>query len=99
MTFILPPECSFWLPGVLGAKVEEPVMILGEVASWCGFTWRLSLPTLGVDVDGLAYPLHWPTVCSYQMRGHGLLLGVILSYCCSGHNAAAPFRGCEAPRA
>jgi hypothetical protein len=32
--------------------------ILGEVALRSGFTWQLSLPTWGVDVDGLAYPLH-----------------------------------------
>jgi hypothetical protein len=24
---------------------------------------------MGVDVDGLAYPLHCPMVCSHQMRG------------------------------
>jgi hypothetical protein len=33
------------------------------------FTWRLSLPMWGVDVDGLAYPLHRPTVRSRQPRG------------------------------
>jgi hypothetical protein len=33
-------------------------MILGEVASRSGFTWWLSLPTWGVNMDGLAYPLH-----------------------------------------
>jgi hypothetical protein len=34
------------------------MMILGEVASRYGFTWRLSLPTWGGgvgDVDGLRY--------------------------------------------
>jgi hypothetical protein len=59
-------------------------MIYGEVASWCGFTWRLSLPTWVVDVDGIAYPLHRPMVCSFQTRGQGLLLGIVLSYRCSG---------------
>jgi hypothetical protein len=38
---------------------------------------------LGVDVDGLAYSLHWPTVCSFQMRGLGLLPGTVLSCRCS----------------
>jgi hypothetical protein len=35
----------------------------------------------GVDVDGLAYPLHRPMVCSCQVRGQDLLLGVVLSCC------------------
>jgi hypothetical protein len=34
---------------------------------------------VGVDMDELAYPLHWPTICSYQMRGHGLLPDAVLS--------------------
>jgi hypothetical protein len=59
-------------------------MILGEVASRCGFSWLLSLPTLGVDVDRLVYPLHQFIVCSYQMMGHGFLPGAILSCQCSG---------------
>jgi hypothetical protein len=59
-------------------------MILGEFTLWCGFTWQLSLPTWGVDVDGLACPLHRPTVRSYQTRGQSLLSGTILSCCCSG---------------
>jgi hypothetical protein len=41
-----------------------PGMSLGEVASRSGFTCHV-----GVDVDGLAYPLHRPTARSYQMRG------------------------------
>jgi hypothetical protein len=39
---------------------------------------------VGDDVDGLAYPLHRPMVCSCQMRGHNLLLGAVLSYRYSG---------------
>jgi hypothetical protein len=49
--------------------------IPGEVASRSGFTWWLSLLTWGgggVKVDGLAWPLHWPTTRSYQARGQGL---------------------------
>jgi hypothetical protein len=30
-------------------------------------------------VDRLACPLHWLTTCSRQMRGHGFLLGAVLS--------------------
>jgi hypothetical protein len=48
----------------------------------------LYLPTkpshVGVDADGLAYPLHWPTAHSYQTRVLGLLLGDVLSCRCSG---------------
>jgi hypothetical protein len=39
---------------------------------------------MGVDVDGLAYPLHRSTACSHQTRGQGLLRGVVLSRRCSG---------------
>jgi hypothetical protein len=34
---------------------------------------------MGVDVDGLAYPLHQPMVRSCSMRGQDLLPGVVLS--------------------
>jgi hypothetical protein len=67
---------SFCLTGVLSGfrtflvlRWTSPEMILGEVASRCGFTWCLSLPTWGVDVDGLACPLHRPTIRSYQTMG------------------------------
>jgi hypothetical protein len=49
-----------------------PGTVLGDVASRRGFTWLLSLPTWGVDLDGLAYPLHHPTTHSCQSRGHDL---------------------------
>jgi hypothetical protein len=38
---------------------------------------------VGGDVDGLAYPLHRPTVRSCQMKGQGPLPGVVLSCRCS----------------
>jgi hypothetical protein len=37
--------------------------VLGDVASRCYSTWLLSLPTWGVDVDGLACPC-----TSYSLR-------------------------------
>jgi hypothetical protein len=46
--------------------------ILEEVASQSGFTWHLSFPMWGVDVDGLACPLHRPTAHNRQVRGQGL---------------------------
>jgi hypothetical protein len=32
-----------------------------------------------VDVHRLSCPLHHPTACSHQMRGHGFLFGTALS--------------------
>jgi hypothetical protein len=66
--FFLPPKCSSRLRGILGAEVDD-----AQDDSWRGSfakrLWQLCLPTWGVDVDGLAYPLHRPTSCSCQVRG------------------------------
>jgi hypothetical protein len=60
-----------------------------DIALWC-WPYLVAKPShTGVDVDGLAYPLHQPTICSYQMRGHGLLLSVVLSL----QWAVAPYWG------
>jgi hypothetical protein len=80
MGFFLAPGCSSWFPGVLGTEVDD-----AWDGSWrCCFTAWLYLATkpshVGVDADRLAYPLHYPTACSHQMRGQGLLPGTILSY-------------------
>jgi hypothetical protein len=51
-----------------------------DVASRC---WLCLVPKLfhvGVDADGLACPLHYPMVCSSQMRGCGLLPRAVLSH-------------------
>jgi hypothetical protein len=65
MTFFWDPECSLQLPGVPGAEVND-----ARDDSWTGsFTKRLYMAAkpshVGVDVDGLACPLHWPMGCSY----------------------------------
>jgi hypothetical protein len=74
-----------------------PRTILGEVASRSGFTWQLSFLMWGVDVDGLACPLHWPMARSCQATGHGLSAR---SYpVLSLQQAVASFRGYEASRA
>jgi hypothetical protein len=39
---------------------------------------------MGVIVDGLAYPLHYPMAYSHQMREQGLQPGAVLSHHCSG---------------
>jgi hypothetical protein len=36
---------------------------------------------IGIDVDGLACPLHCPMVCNHQTRGHNFLSGAALSRC------------------
>jgi hypothetical protein len=46
---------------------------------------------MGVDVDGLACPLHCPMACDRQMKGQGLLSGVVLSHRFSG--VVEPFWG------
>jgi hypothetical protein len=40
-------ECYSPLLGFLDAKVDDARTFLGEIASWHGFTWWLSLPTWG----------------------------------------------------
>jgi hypothetical protein len=72
-----------------------PGMVLGEVLRGVGFTWLLSLPMWGVNVDGLAYPLHRPTTYSCQSRGQSFLSGTALSH----HVAVsgAPFWGGAMP--
>jgi hypothetical protein len=52
--------------------------VLGDVIDSLDFTWLLSLPMWGVDVDGLAYSLHRPMVCSHQMREQSFLSSVAL---------------------
>jgi hypothetical protein len=84
MAFFLAPGCSSRFLSVLGAEVDD-----ARNGSWrrC-FTMWLYLAAkpshVGVNVDGLAYPLHRPMACNRQTRGQGLLPGVILSHQCSG---------------
>jgi hypothetical protein len=74
------PESSSGLLSVPGVEVDD-----ARDDSWrrC-FVASAYLPTkpshVGVDVDGLAYPLHHHTTCSHQMRGQGVLSGVALSH-------------------
>jgi hypothetical protein len=46
---------------------------------------------MGVNMDGLAYPLHHPMVCSCQMRGQSLSARCYLVL--SLQWAVVPFRG------
>jgi hypothetical protein len=87
------PGRSSWFPGVEmdGARDD----------SWrrCRFA-QLYLAAksshMGVDVDGLACPLHCPTVCDCQTRGQSFLSGAALShYVAMGGGA---FLGIRNPR-
>jgi hypothetical protein len=95
MAFFWAPECSSCFPGVLGAKVDD-----ARDGNWrCCFMALLYLAAtpahMGVDVEGLAYPLHRHVAYGRQTRGQGLLPGAVLSCRCNG--AVAHFQGCEAP--
>jgi hypothetical protein len=52
---------------------------LRDVTLWCWFYMAAKPSHIGVDVDGLACPLHRPTACNRPMRGQGLLSGTALS--------------------
>jgi hypothetical protein len=78
------PWCSSGLPGVLGTVVDDTWddYRKDSFMMWLYLTAKPSY--VGVDVDGLAYPLHRPMVPSCETRGHGLLPDVVLSCHCNG---------------
>jgi hypothetical protein len=55
-------------------------MVLGDVASWHRLYLAVKPSQVGVDVDGLACPLHRRTACSHQSRGYNFLSGAALSH-------------------
>jgi hypothetical protein len=57
-----------------------PGMVLGDIASRHRLYLAAKPSHLGVDVYGLAFPLHHPTVYSHQMRGQGFSSGTTLSH-------------------
>jgi hypothetical protein len=58
------PESSSSPPSILGDEMASGCLYLVTKPSHMGGR--------GVDVDGLAYPLHRPMACRCQLRGHGL---------------------------
>jgi hypothetical protein len=56
-----------------------PRMVLGDVALRRRLYLTAKSSHIGVDMDGLAYPLHRPTVCNRQTKGQGFLPGTVLS--------------------
>jgi hypothetical protein len=83
MAFFWASRCSLWLLSVLCAEVDDA----RDDTRRGSFAKRLYLTAMpshvGVDVDGLAHPLHQPTICSGQVWGQGLLSGAVLSCLCS----------------
>jgi hypothetical protein len=70
--------------------------VFGDVASWCWSYLAAKSFHVRVDVDGPACPLHRPTIHSYQVRVHGLMLGAALSHRVVGSDD--DLRVCEASR-
>jgi hypothetical protein len=91
MALFLAPRCSSWFLGILDAEVDD-----ARDGSWrCCFTTLLYLAAkpahVGVDVKGIACPLHRPMAYGHQTRGQRLLPGIVLSRYCS--RVVAPFPG------
>jgi hypothetical protein len=81
-------EVSRGFHGVLvGSRVFMPLRwmmlkkIPGDVALRCWPCLVTEPSHVGVDVDGLACPLHHPIAYNRQTRGQGFLLGAIFSRC------------------
>jgi hypothetical protein len=68
MAFFLAPGCCSWFPDVLGTEVDN-VQNGSWRRSFAVWLYLAAKPShVGVDVDGLACPLHCPTACSRQTR-------------------------------
>jgi hypothetical protein len=81
MLFFWALWCSSWFLSILSSEVDD-----ARDGSWRHyFTVWLYLAAkpshVGVDMDGLAYPLHRLTACSYQPS-------VVSSHRCSGGGAS-----------
>jgi hypothetical protein len=79
MMLFLAPECSSWFQCILGVEVDD-----ARDDSWRGsfmvWLYLTAEPShVGINVDGLGYPLHCPTIHSCPMRGHDLPPSAILS--------------------
>jgi hypothetical protein len=90
MTFFWAPGCSSWFLGILSAEVDD-----AQDGSWrrcfVMLFYLAAMPAhMGVDVDGLAWPLHRPMGRDRQMRRQGPMSGGVLSHHCS--RAVTPFQ-------
>jgi hypothetical protein len=85
------------LLGSRALRWTMPEVVLGDVALWRRF-YLAAKPSHvggGLDVDGVAYPLHRHTTCSHQSRGQSFLSGTCQALPCPIMRqwAVAPFRG------
>jgi hypothetical protein len=70
------PGCSSWFPG---AEVDDAWV--GPCRHRQDGLYLTAKPShVGVDVDGLAYPLHRPMVCDHQTRGLSFLSDATLPH-------------------
>jgi hypothetical protein len=76
MTFFLAPGCSSWFSGVLSTELDDAQ----DVTLWRRLYLAVKPSHVGVDVDGLACPLHSPMIYNRQTRRQGFLSGVVLSH-------------------
>jgi hypothetical protein len=80
MVFLSITESSPWLSGILDAEVDD-AWDNSQTGSFETLLYLAAKPShVRVGVDRLACPLHHPTTYHCQTRGHGLTLGVDLSY-------------------
>jgi hypothetical protein len=57
-----------------------PGTVLGDVVVLCWLYLAANPSLVGVDVDGLDFPLHCPMTCSHQMRGQSFFSGAAMSH-------------------
>jgi hypothetical protein len=62
-----------------GKTVSNNFHLKKYLALWCPPYLTAKTSHMGVDMDGLACPLHCPMACCRQMRGQGFLSGMVLS--------------------
>jgi hypothetical protein len=68
------------LLGTWALRWTMPRIVLGDTVMLHQLYWAAKPSNMGVDVDGLANPLHHPTTCSRQTWGHGFLSSAALSH-------------------
>jgi hypothetical protein len=65
-----------------------PGAVLRDIALWHRFYLTAKSSHVGVDVDGLACPLHHTMICNHQTRGQSFLSGAALSHRAAVGNGA-----------
>jgi hypothetical protein len=68
------------LPSSQALRLLAPEMVLGAVIASPSFTWLLSLPTWGSNVDRPVCRMHHPTGSGWQIGAQSPLTGIDLSH-------------------